>query len=294
MIVSKTSIILLFFLATVDLSQAKGWRGIVPLHSTRADVERQLGPPKESAESGAFYYLEGESVLILYSSKTCADAKDGWNVPYNTVISITVYPKIRVKLADLKLELLKYHVVRDYHVEFIIYYNNDEEGISIEVDSSTGLVKTFTYYPSKTDYYLRCPSPPQNPEELGEDCSRKFDSYSDIPLSKEREQLDNFAKQVKFEQKSYPIKIYIIVYAGRRARVGEAQQRAARIKLYLVNEWEINQEFFVLKDGGYREELEVELWIKPEGCRAPVASPTIDPKDVQIIKDSNSKSNGRR
>ena len=37
-------------LAMVAVSQAKGWRGLVPLHSTRTDVERLLGAPKESAE----------------------------------------------------------------------------------------------------------------------------------------------------------------------------------------------------------------------------------------------------
>ena len=34
-------------------------------------------------------------------------------------------------------------------------------------------------------------------------------------------------------------------------------------------------------DGGYRENLTVELWIVPQGATAPTASPTVDPSEIK-------------
>jgi len=34
-------------------------------------------------------------------------------------------------------------------------------------------------------------------------------------------------------------------------------------------------------DGGYREELTVELWVVPSGANPPSASPTVDPSEVK-------------
>ena len=33
--------------------------------------------------------------------------------------------------------------------------------------------------------------------------------------------------------------------------------------------------------GGYREQPTIELWIAPEGDMPPMATPTVDPKDVK-------------
>jgi hypothetical protein len=46
----------------VTTSQAQGWRGIVPLHSTRQDVEKIIGQPTES--NGITYDLQSERVSI--------------------------------------------------------------------------------------------------------------------------------------------------------------------------------------------------------------------------------------
>src|SRR5688572_31602729 len=52
------------FLATLGFLQEQGWRGIVPLHSTREDVERLVGPPMSN---GITYDLRNERVTIGYS-----------------------------------------------------------------------------------------------------------------------------------------------------------------------------------------------------------------------------------
>ena len=79
--------------------KCKAWKGIVPLHSTRADVEKLLGRPTFE-DSG--YDIEGERMLITYSARGCEEGlPGGWNVPANTVVSISLSSTKDLKLADV-------------------------------------------------------------------------------------------------------------------------------------------------------------------------------------------------
>jgi hypothetical protein len=151
---------------------AKEWRGITPLRSTRADVERLLGPPE--SESGSVYVTEGERVSVTYSRRPC---DYGWRVPPDTVVSFFVHPKRPPKLSDLKLDEKKYERRRSYHVETIHYYIDLEAGINYTVESPGELVTGVEYYPSLGDEAPRCqpapaktaaaaapPSPPAAPK----------------------------------------------------------------------------------------------------------------------------------
>ncbi len=112
-------------------SQAQGWRGIRPLHSTRDDVERLIGPPMQPR--GITYDLKNERVNVVYSDGKCAKGWPyGWNVSPGTVIGITIYPQPRPKLADLPIDLSKFKKYVDPSA--FIHFNNDDEGVSMEVD----------------------------------------------------------------------------------------------------------------------------------------------------------------
>src|SRR5438105_5187087 len=60
---------------------------------------------------------------------------------------------------------------------------------------------------------------------------RKFDEYYDIARNDEKARLDNYAIQLQQEPGSQG---YVIVYAARKARSGDAQARSQRIMDYLV------------------------------------------------------------
>ncbi len=140
-------------------SQAKEWRGIVPLHSTRADVDRLLGKPNANYNR---YEFGNEQADILYSDDPCTAGLQGmWNVPRDTVISIRVTPKQRLRLPDLRLELSKYERVRDPLVQTHTYYTNKEEGLRYEVfeggGEDDGLSLHIYYEPAAKDANLRCP-----------------------------------------------------------------------------------------------------------------------------------------
>src|ERR1700682_2400027 len=79
------------------------WRGIRPFHSTRGDVERLLGKP--SGNCNCEYKINGEHVNIHYSGKRCGnDALEHWDVPSDTVLSITLYPKTDRRLSEFGLD----------------------------------------------------------------------------------------------------------------------------------------------------------------------------------------------
>src|SRR5262245_9180257 len=95
--------------------EAKEWRGMVPLKSSRADVEQLLGSPSINRADWAVYQMENEKVSIEYSKGPCTVEFSPWNVPKHIVISIWVTPISRVLFADLRIDQTRLKKVPDYH-----------------------------------------------------------------------------------------------------------------------------------------------------------------------------------
>lgn len=154
------------FLIVVSLAfyagsvQAKAWRGIEPLHSTRADVERLFGSKVvRCGGSACIYDLSEEIIFVLYATDSSCkndDATTAWKVPVGTVIEIGVRFKEDKLLSDLQFDLSKFERVEDEHLPGWIYYVNLDEGVRIEGGLKTA--SSVTYFQSAKDNYLRCPS----------------------------------------------------------------------------------------------------------------------------------------
>ncbi|HEU4388651.1 MAG TPA: hypothetical protein VFV34_12695 [Blastocatellia bacterium] len=165
----------------------KGWRGIVPLHSTRADVEGRLGPGSSPCKCD--YYLDDENVFLIYSAGDCERTR--WAVPADTVLWITVYPKQQPRLADLNIDksaLEKQQVLGDR-----VTYVNRREGVSLTVDD--GFVTTFLYGPTAEDQYLKCPNfddpvvPGDLAKELVERLRERLNQFTEFARNLEAEKL---------------------------------------------------------------------------------------------------------
>jgi hypothetical protein len=113
-----------------------------------------------------------------------------------------------------------------------------------------------------------------------------FDAYGNVSWEDEKAHLDNFALAL---QRDLNLTGYIVVYAGRRACLGEAKYRALRAMKYVVKTHNIRENRIRWIDGGYQEELRVIL--QPLEPDAPefIASPTLNPSEV-IIKNCKPKS----
>ena len=139
---------------------AKPWRGIEPLHSTRANVEGLLGSKVVRCGDSACIYDLGEVVVfILYTTdSSCKNdgATTAWKVQVGTVIEINVHFKQDKPLSQLGLDLSKFEKIEDEHLPGWIYYVNIEEGVRVEGGLRTA--SGMTYFPGAKDKCLRCPS----------------------------------------------------------------------------------------------------------------------------------------
>ena len=149
---------LLLICSYVISSTAKEWCGIVPLHSTRADVERLLKvKPQRCGSNACLYELPDKTVFALYASEpTCRndDAATSWKVPRDTVIEISIYFKTPQSFPALDIDVTKYDRVPDKELHGIVYLSDYAKGIRME--TSGDAVREITYYPAKKDDNLRC------------------------------------------------------------------------------------------------------------------------------------------
>jgi hypothetical protein len=95
---------------------------------------------------------------------------------------------------------------------------------------------------------------------------RKFDEYADLKFNDEKARLDNFAIQLQQEPGTQG---YYVIFGSCE---GEADQRSARAVDYLVNNRGIDRSRITVVNGGCRETLTVELWLRPTGATEPTPS----------------------
>jgi hypothetical protein len=120
-----------------------------------------------------------------------------------------------------------------------------------------------------------------------------FDTYGKISTDDEKARLDNLAIHLLEDPKQVA---YIFVYAGQQPCAGETQAKIAFIKNHLVKTRGIEPDRVIVRDGGHREELTVELWpwTRAGEVSPPSAAPTIDPGEVRMRRNCNPISRRRR
>jgi len=135
------------------------WRGLVPLQSSRLDVERLLGKAKTSRGFTDVYETENETVDVLYSAGPCKlSAVERWNVAPDIILRINVTPRAKMLIQDLHLDKMRYPRLQEGHPENWARYMNDEDGVMVETISygKDEQVYTITYWPRVKDKPLRC------------------------------------------------------------------------------------------------------------------------------------------
>ena len=137
---------------------------------------------------------------------------------------------------------------------------------TIKVDT-TGLAgQTVKATLSMGGYNLECSADCAVTVPLPKLNSRRFDEFPDIARNDEKARLDNFAIEM---QNDPTATAYVIVYPGKSAKRGEVQHHAARVVDYLVNSRGLDQRRIVTLVGPAKDNLQVELWVTPQGATPP-------------------------
>jgi hypothetical protein len=158
-------LVLIVLVSSVASTSAKEWNGIVPLKSTRTDVERLLGRGSDNV-----YHYGKLIVRIEYAQFPCGHKSPpgwpqpppGWNVPRDTVVAIDItMGKHTVPLKSVPYDLSKFQKVRgDSDRPQHFYYTDDAHGFAISVfeyDAHNHVVTNFLYLPTANDEKLfRC------------------------------------------------------------------------------------------------------------------------------------------
>lgn len=278
---SKFAGSLLIGLALAPVCGAKPWRGIVPLRSTRADVERLLGPPIRLSPPDASYDAGDARVFVSFSEGDCNKWPYGWDVPAGVVESIHVSPVKGLLLSELDLDRGRFREALDVHYN-ILHLIDDEEGFTVSAFEGGKGVSQFVYTPTARERHRDCYEnvkglPKGRPRAMQD---TMFDSYGYVSTGEENKHLDGFAGMLLHDPEAAG---YIFGYAGRRAYAGEGRARAERAKRYVVETYAIDPGRVWAVEGGHHEYNAAELYVLPAGGRTPRPNPNIPPSGVQIL-----------
>jgi hypothetical protein len=139
--------------------------------------------------------------------------------------------------------------------------------------------------------------------------ARKIDEFSRLPCGDFMARMDGVFTTLKESPDS---KIYVVYYGGlfRKITAGWDKKRkfykivydkshredglnwAKSIPLFLTTyaaypttPQNLLKDKIILIDGGFRENLEVEIWLVPKDAALPKPTPTIDEKDIDFRRD---------
>ncbi len=144
-------------------ASAKPWNGLVPLHSTRVDIEKLWGKPLPPPPDGrrwytlndnrSFYFTDEGEVYVVYARFTSGCDK---SVTPDTILWVSLTPKRKVQLSDLSIDKSRFRTYDPATPKGLGYeaYTDETEGYSIL--TYKGLVEEIDYQPTLADRKL-CP-----------------------------------------------------------------------------------------------------------------------------------------
>ena len=240
----KIGVCAIWLLLAGSVASAKEWRGIVPLKSTRADVERAFGIPKGKSDAISYYKLANEIVVFNFENGGCdsdiGKLGYGWNVPLGTVTSIGVIPRGLHRLEE-------YNSANKFKIDDagagIVYYTDQSAGLTVETFQNR--VTLLEHYPQATQESVRCP----RVTECCIDFFPKFDEYANLPFADEKARLDNFVFNLNAGFWRGTIQVVGPSKKDRQQRL----KLAARAKRYLVRERGLESERLLIIDAGFNE-----------------------------------------
>jgi len=219
--------------------------------------------------------MPNEAVVIDYAKGPCQGSPHGWKVPAGTVLQITLFPKSKLSLAQLGL-IEKGYASNQGAGETAVYYTNLQEGMKYTIHD--GEVHSISYIPSRKDIGRRCAGFPEYDGGV-----REYQPYAAFSAKAQMidQRLGEFGAQLA---DNFKLRGFIITYAGRVAKSGEARLMAEKAKLSLTKTLGVLADRIVAIDGGFRETPEYELFLLPKEVASPAPTPSVSSSQVRILR----------
>jgi hypothetical protein len=266
----------------------EGWRGITPLTSSRADVERLLGRCPQNAGASCLYETDTEQIMVVYSDGPCEKAWPfGYDVKEDTVIQIEISPLTHTDISDSGFKLDDFE--KRVNADGGLLYVSGAKGITLRVFGPK--LGSIVYGPTSDQNKLLCTQILGNGSHKGEVVTNpheRFYAYGEVTGQEEVKILKSFAEALRHQSNVHG---YIIVYAGERSFKDEAARRIRCQVQYLTKQQMIDSQRFTALEGGYRQKREVELYVLSKQHPPLLPFPTVRPSRVKIIEEGPSEPN---
>lgn len=280
---------LIFVSVILSYGQSNSWKGLTPLHSTRADAEKLLGQQEKSIiPFRNKYKTENEKVTISYATKPC---DKGWDVPKDTILGISIQSSVDSDMGksfdDLKLDESKFNFTNDDAM--FALWTNSEDGLTYYFGNINSYLLEKGYIPKKSDYEtMRCDGFPPYTSEGFYSTDLFYPFYSEH-LSKKKGFYDAigrfdelFIRVSNLPKNKY--KAYATIYFDKRFSLTEYRKRIADIKKSMFEIRKYPRDFVNIIEGGLREDAEMEFYLLPKDLPPPAPHPTLP--SPQFIKKS--------
>lgn len=260
-------------------AQVNGLDVIVPLKSTRSDVERMLGVGKKGIYYGEVdYEKDKKRFTVTYSQKHC---DRGWDVPKDTVISIASWPpdsQANKSAEELKLGKDKFFISGDD--AFYGTWTDPVAGVQYYFMNMSQQLLRVTHIPLRSDNDKRCDGfPPYVPEA-------QYYAYGSSPFFNPKEGKDggmdwlvagnlvNVAYQATQSKGNYIP--YAVVYFDDKLSYRANRKRLAQFRLYAGRiTSRMKYESVRIIEGGMNPTNEVEFYVLPKDWKPPAPSPML-------------------
>ncbi len=158
-------------LLAANLSSAKSWHRIVPLHSTRDDVRKLLGKPTRPGDLFEDYEMPHYTVTITYATDNVFDTADDCDNPgfswwdyyhaaMGTVLGISVRFDYEISLTRFKIPNFNKLAKDEPDSTLSVDYFDAKRGIQYSIRKRK--IHTIEYGPSTVaDANLRCAADPE-------------------------------------------------------------------------------------------------------------------------------------
>jgi hypothetical protein len=257
------------------IGQTNSWKGLVPLHSTRRDVESRFGKPNPERLKYLNEYKVGDDTFqVEYSGKPC---DEGWDVPVGTVLRLRVadHDQINKSSEDLKLDEKRFSISTDD----ALYATWTEPIIGLQYYFMHGRMSLIyvTYIPRREDNDKRCDGfPPYTPE------AHYFTMDTDLLHNPNRAKTDDKLSPAARLDNAYiqlvnnpGYRLYVLIYFDTQLSLTEYRKRVAFLKNWMYVRRKAKPDDVVFLEGGMREKNYMELHIIPKDWKAPAPEPTL-------------------